>query len=70
VTSSISVRFPVKAEAPNEKALLPTIAQLAVSIQQNLSLSSDVLQELRIQIVSAIFQFLAGPAEATTKGCN
>jgi eukaryotic-like serine/threonine-protein kinase len=39
--------IPVKAEAPNEKALLPTIAQLAVSIQQNLSLSSDVLQELR-----------------------
>src|SRR5882724_7073842 len=39
--------IPVKAEAPNEKALLPTIAQLALSIQQNLSLSSDVLQELR-----------------------
>lgn len=39
--------IPVKAEAPNEKALLPAIAQLAQSIQQNLSLSSDVLQELR-----------------------
>jgi tetratricopeptide (TPR) repeat protein/predicted Ser/Thr protein kinase len=37
----------VKAEAPNEKALLPAIAQLAKDIQQNLALSSDVLQELR-----------------------
>jgi tetratricopeptide (TPR) repeat protein/predicted Ser/Thr protein kinase len=39
--------IPVKAEAPNEKELLPAIAQLAQSLQQNLSLSSDVLQELR-----------------------
>ena len=39
--------IPVKAEAPNEKGLLPAIAQLAQSIQQNLSLSSDALQELR-----------------------
>src|ERR1700730_4253290 len=39
--------IPVKAEAANEKALLPAIAQLAQPIQQNLSLSSDVLQELR-----------------------
>ena len=39
--------IPVKAEAPNEKGLLPAIAQLAQSIQQSLSLSSDVLQELR-----------------------
>jgi tetratricopeptide (TPR) repeat protein len=39
--------IPVKAEAPNEKGLLPAIVQLAQSIQQNLSLSSDVLQELR-----------------------
>ena len=39
--------IPVKAEAANEKALLPAIAQLAQSIQQNLSLSSDVLSELR-----------------------
>src|SRR6202165_2174981 len=39
--------IPVKAEAPNEKGLLPAIAQLAQSIQQNLSLSSDVLEELR-----------------------
>ena len=39
--------IPLKAEAPNEKALLPAIAQLAQSIQQNLSLSTDVLQELR-----------------------
>jgi tetratricopeptide (TPR) repeat protein len=37
----------VKTEADNEKALLPAIAQLAQSIQQNLSLSSDVLQDLR-----------------------
>jgi len=37
----------MKAEAPNENGLLSTIAQLAQSIQQNLSLSSDVLQELR-----------------------
>src|SRR6266850_544128 len=39
--------IPVKVEAANEKGLLPAIAQLAQSIQQNLSLSSDVLQELR-----------------------
>jgi tetratricopeptide (TPR) repeat protein len=39
--------IPVKAEAPNEKGLLPAIAQLAQSIQQNLSLSSDMVQELR-----------------------
>ena len=39
--------IPVKAEAANEKALLPAIEQLAQSIQQNLSLSSDVLSELR-----------------------
>ena len=39
--------IPLKAEAANEKALLPAIAQLAQSIQQNLSLSTDVLQELR-----------------------
>ena len=38
---------PVKAEADNERALLPVIAQLAQSIQQNLSLSSDVLKELQ-----------------------
>ncbi len=37
----------VKTEADNEKALLPAIAQLAQTIQENLSLSSDVLQELR-----------------------
>jgi len=39
--------IPVKTEAPNEKGLLPAVAQLAQSIQQNLSLSSDVLEELR-----------------------
>jgi tetratricopeptide (TPR) repeat protein/predicted Ser/Thr protein kinase len=39
--------IPVKVEAANEKALLPALAQLAQSIQQNLSLSPDVLQELR-----------------------
>jgi len=39
--------IPVKAEAADEKTLLPAIAQLAQSIQQNLSLSSDVLEELR-----------------------
>jgi tetratricopeptide (TPR) repeat protein len=39
--------IPVKAEADNEKALLPAIAQLAQTIQQSLSLSSDVLQDLR-----------------------
>src|SRR5882724_2962169 len=39
--------IPVKVEAPNEKALLTAIVQLAQSIQQNLALSSDVLQELR-----------------------
>src|SRR5882724_2800311 len=37
----------LKAEAPNEKGLLPAVAQLAQSIQQNLSLPTDVLQELR-----------------------
>jgi tetratricopeptide (TPR) repeat protein len=39
--------IPVKAEADNEKALLPAIAQLAQTIQGSLSLSSDVLQDLR-----------------------
>jgi serine/threonine protein kinase/lipopolysaccharide biosynthesis regulator YciM len=38
--------IPVKAEA-DEKALLPAIAQLAQTIQGSLSLSSDVLQDLR-----------------------
>jgi len=37
----------LKAEAPGEKGLLPAVAQLAQSIQQNLSLPTDVLQELR-----------------------
>ncbi len=37
----------LKAEAANERALLPALEQLAKSIQQNLSLPSDVLQELR-----------------------
>ena len=37
---------PVKAQAPSEKELLQAIAQLAQSIQQNLSLSTDVLKEL------------------------
>src|SRR5580765_1733221 len=37
----------LKAEAADEKALLPAMEQLAKDIQQNLSLSSDVLQELR-----------------------
>jgi eukaryotic-like serine/threonine-protein kinase len=39
--------IPVKAQAPSEKELLQAIAQLAQSIQQNLSLSSDLLKELR-----------------------
>jgi eukaryotic-like serine/threonine-protein kinase len=39
--------IPVKGEADNQKALPQTILQLAQTIQQNLSLSSDVLQELR-----------------------
>ena len=39
--------IPVKAQAPNERELLQAIAQLAQSIQQNLSLSSDGLKELR-----------------------
>jgi len=37
----------LKAEAANENALLPAMEQLAKDIQQNLSLSSDVLKELR-----------------------
>jgi len=40
-------RKTLKAEAASEKALLPAMGQLAKDIQQNLSLSSDVLQELR-----------------------
>jgi serine/threonine protein kinase/Tfp pilus assembly protein PilF len=39
--------IPVKAEAVNQNALIPAIAQLAQTIQQNLSLSTDVLEELR-----------------------
>jgi eukaryotic-like serine/threonine-protein kinase len=40
---------PLKVEAANEKALLPALEQLAESIQQSLSLSSDVVKELRAQ---------------------
>jgi tetratricopeptide (TPR) repeat protein len=39
--------YPVKVEAPNEKGLLPAIAQLAQEIQGHLALSSDVMKELR-----------------------
>jgi eukaryotic-like serine/threonine-protein kinase len=39
--------IPVKAEAADEKALLPAIEQLAESIQKNLALPSDVVSELR-----------------------
>jgi len=39
----------LKAEAPNEKALLPALEQMAKEIQQHLALSSDVLKELRAQ---------------------
>jgi tetratricopeptide (TPR) repeat protein/predicted Ser/Thr protein kinase len=37
----------LKAEAPNEKELLSAVSQLASSVQQNLALPSDVLNELR-----------------------
>jgi eukaryotic-like serine/threonine-protein kinase len=37
----------LKAEAPSEKQLLQSVAQLAQAIQQNLALSSDALKELR-----------------------
>ena len=40
-------RVPLKAEAPNEKQLLQSVAQLAQMIQQNLALPTDVLKELR-----------------------
>src|SRR5262249_25108359 len=36
-----------KAEAANEKTLPPALEELAKRIQQNLALSSDVLEELR-----------------------
>ncbi len=39
--------IPVKAQAPSEKELLKAVAELAESIRQSLSLSSDVLKELR-----------------------
>ncbi len=39
--------IPLKVEAPNEKELLPAIAQLAQSIQQDLALSSDIVKELQ-----------------------
>ncbi len=39
--------IPIKAEAPSEKELLKAVEQLAQAIQQNLSLSSDVLKALR-----------------------
>src|SRR5713226_10417901 len=38
---------PLKSEAPSEKQLLQSVAQLAKAIQQNLALPSDVLKELR-----------------------
>jgi serine/threonine protein kinase/predicted negative regulator of RcsB-dependent stress response len=40
-------RVPLKSEAPNEKQLLQSVAQLAQAIQQNLALPTDVLKELR-----------------------
>src|SRR5713226_2178984 len=39
--------IPLKAEAPSEKQLLQSVAQLAQGIQKNLALPSDVLKELR-----------------------
>jgi len=59
--------IPVKAEAPNEKALLPTIAQLAVSIQQNLSLSPMCCRNCDPNRFSHL-PFLAGPAELQRRG--
>src|SRR6266851_390095 len=38
---------PLKSEAPNEKQLLQSVAQLAQAIQENLALPTDVLKELR-----------------------
>ena len=38
---------PLKSEAPNEKQLLQSVAQLARAIQENLALPTDVLKELR-----------------------
>jgi tetratricopeptide (TPR) repeat protein/predicted Ser/Thr protein kinase len=39
--------MPLKSEAPNEKQLLQSVAQLAQAIQQNLALPTDVIKELR-----------------------
>jgi eukaryotic-like serine/threonine-protein kinase len=48
----------VKAEADNEKALPAAITQLAQTIQQNLSLSSDVVQDLRAKSFRPSSNFL------------
>jgi len=40
-------RVALKSEAPNEKQVLQSVAQLAQAIQQNLALPTDVLKELR-----------------------
>jgi tetratricopeptide (TPR) repeat protein/predicted Ser/Thr protein kinase len=40
-------RVPLKIEAPNEKAIPATVDQLAELIRKNLSVSSDVLKELK-----------------------
>ncbi len=50
--------IPVKVDAENEKALLTAIAQLAQTIQQNLSLSSDVVAELRAKSLKPSSQSL------------
>src|SRR5207253_9113013 len=40
-------RVPLKSEAPNEKQLLQSVAQLAQAIQQNRALPTNVIKELR-----------------------
>ncbi len=43
--------IPLKVEAPNEKGILPAIAELAKSVQANLALPSDVVKELQAKAI-------------------
>jgi len=41
----------LKVEAPNEKGILPAVAELAKSVQANLALPSDVVKELQAKAI-------------------
>jgi serine/threonine protein kinase/tetratricopeptide (TPR) repeat protein len=65
--SKRAVPVNLKVEAAGEKELLDAISQLAKSVQQNLSLSSDVLKELRVKTVAPSSQSIQA-LKAYTEG--